>query len=261
VKNNLVFLFVIVLLLSACAQPTETALQATEYSPTHPALSIDSLQPGTQTPYAFLSSSDVEVRYLLFLPDNYDPAVESPMIIFLHGSGGTGMNIDRLKNRALPNYAEETPDFPFIVVSPQLPKGLWTKLIDPIEELLDHLTETLPVDVDHLYLTGLSIGGYGTWNYALKYPDRFAAIAPIAGGASLTADRVPEDICKLKELPIWVFHGEADTVIPPEMNIEVVDALESCGANVKLTLSPDTGHDAWTSAYTNPAFYEWLLSY
>lgn len=270
-KNHLVTFCIALALLAACAPatepppppqpPTNTPEPAvTEYIPTHPVLSLDSLQSG-QTPYAFLSSSGVEVRYLLFLPDNYDPTVEWPIIIFLHGTGGIGMNINLIMNKTLPNYVEELPDFPFIVVSPQLPKGGWRSLIDPIDELLDHLIEVLPVDVDHLYLTGLSAGGYGTWKYALKYPDRFAAIAPIAGGASLTTDPVPEDVCKLKDLPIWVFHGEADKVIPPEMNIEVVDALESCGANVNITLYPDTGHDAWTPTYTNPAFYEWLLQH
>ncbi|KAA3643844.1 MAG: phospholipase [Chloroflexi bacterium] len=279
-KKTLFVFFLMILLTTACStveepapKPTEVveptkvvspptntpAPTDTEYKPTHPAITADSLQPG-QTPYAFLSSSDVEIRYLFYLPENYDPSIRWPLILFLHGGDGNGMNINRIMNKTLPNYIENLPDFPFIVVSPQLPNGFWPKLIDPIDELLDHLIEVLPIDADHIYLTGLSGGGYGTWKYALKYPDRFAAIAPIAGGPSVTTDRVPEDICTLKELPIWAFHGEED-LIPPEQNIEPIEALEACSGNVRLTLYPDTGHDAWTPTYTNPDFYDWLLQH
>ena len=242
--------------------PTEVSkptVTATEYVPSHPVILTDSLQPG-QTAYAFLSSTGVEVRYLIYLPEKYDPDKEWPLIVFLAGSDGRGSNIDRLINLPPHNYVEDLADFPFIIVTPQLADGFWPKLIDPIDELLDHLIKVLPIDANRLYLTGYSLGGNGTWKYALKYPDRFAAIAPIAGGPSVSTDRVPEDICTLKELPIWAIHGAEDTGVPPEQSIEPVDALEACGADVKLTLYPDTGHDAWTPTYSDLAFYEWLLA-
>lgn len=240
-------------------ETTEPVVTASNYVPSFPAISTESLQPG-QTPYAFLSNSGVEVRYLFYLPENYDSNKQWPLIVFLHGNGEIGRNIDRLYESTPLNYVEVLTDFPFMVVSPQLPDGFWTQLLDPINELLDYLIEVLPVDKNHIYLTGISLGGYGTWQYALHFPDRFAAIAPISGGPTLSAsNRVPEDICILKDLPIWAFHGADDRMVPPEQDIEPVAALEACGGNVQLTLYSNTGHDAWVQTYSDPAFYEWLL--
>ena len=131
-----------------------------------------------------------------------------------------------------------------------------------MDELLTHLSETIAVDTNRLYLTGLSRGAYGVWQYALKYPDRFAAIAPVAGGASLSSNPVPDAICTLKNLPIWVFHGEADKVISPKLDSAVVTALESCGSDIKFTLYPNADHpDTWILAYADSALFEWFLEH
>jgi predicted peptidase len=226
-----------------------------------PAVAIDSLEPG-QHPYVFQSNSGMEVRFLLYLPENYDPQQQWPLILFLHGRGERGRDIDLIKAQPLPKLLETQSSFPFIVVSPQLPSGEWSNYIDPIDELLTHLEATLPIDSSRLYLTGLSMGGFGVWNYALRYPDRFSAIAPIAGGYMYESEQVPDDICKLNKLPIWVFHGGRDTVIEPYHSQVLVDALLACGSDVKLTLYPNAEHDiAWINAYNDPALYEWFLAH
>ena len=117
------------------------------------------------------------------------------------------------------------------------------------------MTEKYSVDKDRVYLTGLSMGGFGTWALAAKEPQRFAAIVPMCGGGDpKTADRI-------KDLPIWVFHGEKDTSVPIARSQEMVDALKALHADVQFTRDPDAGHDCWTQSYANPKLYEWLLAH
>ena len=224
-------------------------------------IAVNSVQLG-QHPYAFQSSSGTEVRFLLYLPENYDPHQQWPLILFLHGRGERGMDIELIKAQPLPKLLETQSNLPFIVVSPQLPSGDWSHYIDPVDELLTHLEATLPIDSSRLYLTGLSLGGFGVWNYALRYPDRFTAIAPIAGWYIYQGEQVPEDICILSKLPIWVFHGGGDTIIEPYHSQVLVDALMACGSDVKFTLYPNVEHDiAWINAYNDPALYERFLAH
>ncbi len=121
--------------------------------------------------------------------------------------------------------------------------------------MLDELIASLPVDIDRVYLTGLSMGGFATWGWAVETPERFAAIAPICGGWD------PVDAPKLKKLPIWAFHGADDDVIDITDGQDMVDAVQAAGGNVKFTIYPDGGHDVWTETYANPALYEWLLQH
>ncbi|MBN2840022.1 MAG: prolyl oligopeptidase family serine peptidase, partial [Coriobacteriia bacterium] len=109
------------------------------------------------------------------------------------------------------------------------------------------------VDEDRVYVTGLSMGGFGTWALAAAYPDRFAAIAPICGGGD------PEQACRHADVPTWAFHGEQDQVVPVERTEEMVEALQACNGDVRMTLYPDLGHDSWTVTYDNPELYEWML--
>ncbi|MDP4282601.1 MAG: prolyl oligopeptidase family serine peptidase, partial [Bacteroidota bacterium] len=193
-------------------------------------------------------------NFLLFLPENYGKVNKKwPLIIFLHGSGERGNNLELVKKHGPPKIVEKQPDFPFIVVSPQIAEySGWSSI--ELNALLDDVIAHLSVDIDRIYLTGLSMGGFGTWSFAIDYPDRFAAIAPISGGGD--SDRV----CQLKNMPVWVFHGAKDNVVPIERDKEMVDALKECGGNVKFTIYPDAGHDAWTETYDNPELYKWFLS-
>ncbi len=171
--------------------------------------------------------------------------------MFLHGSGEGDNNLELVKKHGPPKLIAAGGQFPFIVVSPQAVRG-W----DPaaLNGLIDDLTEKYHVDKDRIYLTGLSMGGYGTWATASAYPEKFAALVPICGGGD------PANAAKLKDLPIWVFHGGKDTAVPVRRSEEMVKALKEAGAkNVEFTLYPDAGHDSWSETYANPKLYEWLL--
>lgn len=216
----------------------------------------DDVQPaGTQQAKQFEQEITIKAKlnYLLYLPEGYAADGKAwPLMLFLHGAGESGNDVQRVKLHGPPKLVETRKDFPFILVSPQSPGRGW----DPrmLGALLDHVEANYRVDKDRIYVTGLSMGGFGTWTLAAADPGRFAAIAPICGGGN------PADAEKLKNLPIWVFHGAKDPVVPASRSEDMVTALESAGAkNVKLTLYPDAGHDAWTETYNNAELYEWLL--
>jgi predicted peptidase len=206
----------------------------------------------------------VEVNYLLYLPGDYgkDNRRKWPLIVFLHGSGERGSDLELLKRQPLPKVLEHQTDFPFIVVSPQLPleMGNWSGLIEPMKVLVNQIQAAYAVDTQRVYLTGLSMGGFGTWEFALRYPRRFAAIVPIAGGYKFQSNAIPENICDLKDLPVWVFHGARDANVLPRQSEDMVEALKACGGEVKFTLYPDADHPAsWERAYGDPGLYKWLL--
>ena len=209
---------------------------------------------GRQTAMHFLaqSSEKIEIDYLLFLPKGYGQSDERwPMIFFLHGAGERGEDLEKVKIHGPPKIVESKTDFSFIVVSPQSRKFGWD--VNLLEALLDDVVSKYRVDPDRIYLTGLSMGGYGTWALAAAQPDRFAAIVPICGGGDpTTADR-------LAKLPAWVFHGAKDKVVPLERSKQMVEALEAAGGAVRLTVYPEAGHDSWTETYDNPELYRWLL--
>jgi predicted peptidase len=121
--------------------------------------------------------------------------------------------------------------------------------------LVDDVAARYKVDKKRIYLTGLSMGGYGTWALAAAYPERFAAIAPICGGGSRIMS------LRLKDMPIWVFHGAKDKVVSIEESEEMVKAIRNRGGNVKFTIYPDAGHDSWTESYNNQELYDWFLEH
>ena len=205
----------------------------------------------------FEAQVPVALDYLLFLPEGYgaDPDKTWPLILFLHGAGERGSDLNRVKVHGPPKIVEQQKDFPFVVVSPQCPAGQWW---DPfaLNALLDDVIKNHQVDVSRVYLTGLSMGGFGTWDLAARTPERFAAIVPICGGGNPSVAAF-----RLRDVPAWVFHGDADPVVPVRLSDEMVEALKKGGANVKYTRYPGVGHDAWTETYNNEALYEWLLSH
>lgn len=174
-------------------------------------------------------------------------------MLYLHGSGQRGNELKRLKNTGPPSFLDKISDFPFIVVSPQCPEYKnWDT--EDLLALLDHIEATLPIDKNKIYVTGWSMGGFGTWSLAQAAPERFAAIAPICGGGNL--DR----LCIMRNVPVWAFHGKEDTQVPYEESERLIQKLKELGADVRLTLYDDVGHDAWTSTYQNQELYDWLLS-
>lgn len=194
------------------------------------------------------------LQYLRYMPDaESSPADGVPLVLFLHGGGEGGNDIEKVKKHGLPKLIEQGKQFPFIVVSPQNPSETQFWDDQQLIGLLDELEAELPVDTSRIYLTGLSRGGYGAWRLAIQNPDRFAALVPISGGGPLPYAK------KLKDVPTWVFHGAKDRVIPLAESQRMVDALREADGNVKFTIYPEAGHDAWTETYENPELYGWLL--
>ena len=204
--------------------------------------------------------------YLLYLPKDYHPADKArqwPLMLFLHGSGERGTNLSKVSAHGPPKLAKLKQDLPFIVISPQCPAGRrWDD--ETLLALLDDVIARHSVDTNRVYLTGLSMGGYGTWSLGLSHPERFAAIAPICGGGNLILGLLPDTKkqAALKRLPIWAFHGGKDNVVPPAESERMVAAAKSAGCKeVQLTIYPDAGHDSWTEAYNNPKLFEWFLAH
>ncbi len=217
---------------------------------------LDRESPGKQREGVFEQA--MRLRYLLFLPRDYgiEPGRKWPLILFLHGAGERGNNLKRVKKHGLPKIVERRPDFPFVVLSPQCPEeATWWDYRLILKALLDEIVARYAIDKRRIYLTGLSMGGYGTWGMAMAYPKLFAAIAPICGGG------FPEFAHLLKDVPVWAFHGAEDDVVKLEANQRMVDALRACGGNVRFTVYPGVGHDSWTQTYDNPELYEWFLQH
>ena len=218
--------------------------------------------PMGQHPHSFEKeiTKTIKSDYLLYLPDNYQKSkTDWPLILFLHGAGERGDDLKKVEANGIPKLiAKKGEKFPFVIVSPLCPEDGWwdSELqIDILNNLLDEIVSKYRIDKDRIYVTGLSMGGFGTWGLACEYPDRFAAIAPICGKGS------PEKAGKIKHLPVWVFHGAKDDIVPLKNSEEMVDALKKVGGNVKFTVYPDAGHDSWTAAYNNPDLYKWFLKH
>jgi predicted peptidase len=143
-------------------------------------------------------------------------------------------------------------EFPFLLVSPQCPHDAYWS-VHVLERLIDNIESRYRIDKSHIYVTGLSLGGLGTWNLGMASPERFAAIAPICGWGD------PAAVPALKSVPVWTFHGKKDKIVSIEKTRKLVRALKACGGKVRFTIYPEAGHDAWTVTYNNPAFYRWLL--
>jgi predicted peptidase len=219
--------------------------------------------------------------YRILYPENYDRTKTYPLFLFLHGAGERGADNEfQLTHGATLFLQEENrKDYPCIVVFPQCPKNeTWSWLDlgdnwrtlrnwkinfpeDPepsmklVMALLDTLVNTEAIDVNRQYVSGLSMGGFGTFDLLARQPKRFAAAAPICGGGN---SLLP---CLYKEVPIWVFHGTVDSVVPVENSRKMVAALKNCGAEVKYTEYPDYDHNSWEGAFAEPDFLKWFFSH
>jgi predicted peptidase len=212
--------------------------------------------PGKQR--GFTIEQRLRLGYLLFLPDDYgeNPDRKWPLILYLHGIGERGDDLELVKIHGIAKVVEKRPSFPFVAVSPQCPDGtLWWHHSLILKGMLDDILARYAVDPNRVYLTGNSMGGYGTWSLAMAYPDRFAAIAPICGGG------MPEWVAALKDVPVWAFHGADDAAVPLERGQRMVDALRACGGTVRFTVYPGVGHNSWTQTYDDPELYAWFLQH
>jgi predicted peptidase len=202
-------------------------------------------------------TKQVELNYLLHVPPTNG---KHPLIVFLHGHGESGSDLELVKKHGIPRIVEEQPDFPFICVSPQCPTGVtWVLISDAVEALVVEMLKRDDVDTSRVYLTGLSMGGYGTWHVGVQRPDLFAALAPICGGGSFV-NYLPWRLSRLKDMPVWAFHGADDPAVLLQEQQTLIDALrQSSKGDVRFTIYPGVGHDSWTRTYANPALYTWFL--
>jgi predicted peptidase len=202
-----------------------------------------------------------EAKYVVFVPKSYDAKADKtwPVILFLHGAGetqgGTKKPVEVGIGQAI-KPQEKT--FPFITVFPQSQKRTWqagSPDADRALAILDEVMKEFKTDSKRLYLSGLSMGGYGTWSLAAKYPTRWAAIAPICGGGD------PKNAEAIKDIPCWCFHGDADNAVPVKLSRGMMKALWEAGAHPNYTEYPGVGHNSWDKAYATADLYEWLLKY
>lgn len=209
------------------------------------------------------SARSGELKYLIYTPPGYSAKSDKrwPLMLFLHGAGERGSDVQRVAIHGPMSEVKKGTNFPFIIIAPQCPeKELWEN--EPLLQLLDHTIKQHAVDTKRVYLTGLSMGGYGAWKLGLSHPERFAALAPVCGGVSLidTYAARQDRAEAIKRLPIWAFHGGKDNVIPPDESARAVNELKEHGVrNLELTIYPDAKHDSWREVYRDPKFYEWLL--
>ena len=198
---------------------------------------------------------ETEYRHLVDLPKGYeaDPVKRWPLILFLHHADAGGPDISLVRNCALAGLIHRGMEVPAIVVSPQRGDAqLWD--IPALNHLIDETESQYRVDPDHVYLTGVSAGGDLTWDIALTYPDRFAAIVPMSGESD------PRDAARLRDVPVWVFQGGKDPYVPPALASQMVDAVRQAGGHAHLTFYPDAGHDCWDEAYSTDALWTWLFA-
>ncbi|PJA95772.1 MAG: phospholipase [Ignavibacteriales bacterium CG_4_9_14_3_um_filter_34_10] len=197
---------------------------------------------------------DVNMNYLLYLPKDYEQKDKVPLLLFLHGAGERGDNLELVKVHGPAKLVEKGKDFPFVVVSPQCPKDKRWETNDLIA-LLDDIILKYKIDENRIYVTGLSMGGNGTWKLAAEIPNRIAAIIPICGWGD------PFAAMMMGKLPVWAFHGAKDVVVPVSSSEVMVETMKRNGGEVKFTVYPEANHDAWTETYNNPEIYEWLLKH
>lgn len=191
----------------------------------------------------------IRYEYHTQMPPDLDKTKKYPVIISLHGQNGGNGDVADVWCPAK-KFLKNNPDFPFILIAP-VSRNTWH--LPPLDDLYDEVLAKYPADPDRVYLTGFSMGGFASWAWMVEHPDRFAAVAPVCGLGS------PDEAPLFKEVPIWVFHGEKDTAVPPTGNHAMVDALEKVGGRVRSTFYPDVSHDSWDHAYKTPELYQWML--
>ena len=198
------------------------------------------------------------LRYYLYYPVTYQEYDDEqfPLLLFLHGGGESGQELEILKKNGPPKLLAEGKQFPFLVLAPQHPhpKKWWN--IRAVMELLETVVEENRVDTNRIYLTGLSRGGSAAWELAVQYPDTFAAMMVVCGMTP-----VPYAHWINKEMPIWVFHGAMDNVIPIEHSEKMVAKLQEMGYPVRFTRYEDVAHNAWERAYTTEEVYSWFMTH
>lgn len=212
-----------------------------------------------------------KLPYRLLKPLKIEDGKKYPLVVFLHGAGERGTDNEKQLVHGVPQFAANLEKYPCFLIAPQCPDGKrWVEVdwsadshTQPKEPgevgrltlaLVEKSIQALPVDRKRVYLTGLSMGGYGTWDLLARRPDLFAAAAPVCGGADEATAR------KIKAIPIWAFHGGKDTTVQPARSRNMIAALKKAGGHPKYTEYPDVGHNSWDNAYRDPELFRWLFA-
>ena len=193
--------------------------------------------------------------YLVYLPADYDKdkAKQWTLVIFLHGAGERGSNVQLVRKNGLTQTLEQRGAVPYVMIAPQCPANTgWN--VGTLDKLLDQVLADYRVDKKRVVLTGLSLGGFGTWSWSGEHPERFAGLVPICGGGK------SDKAAALKGMPIWAFHGDADSVVKFATGQAIVDAAKAAGADIKFTVYPGVGHNSWGKAYAEPELEAWILA-
>lgn len=204
--------------------------------------------------------TDVNYQYIKYLPPNYksDTINKWPLLIFLHGGAARGKDTLDLYDYGPFDQVYRGREFPFIIVAPQCPKHIRWSTENWFESFYLDLIQKYNIDTNRVYLTGASLGGSGTWYLAIKYPEKFAAIAPMSGFTSHT-DEIQENFNRLQKMPVWAFHGKLDTNVPYEETYKLVNQLMKINNNVKFTSEPEVGHWIHHLVYPETELYKWFL--
>ena len=193
--------------------------------------------------------------YLVYLPADYDKdkSKQWTLVVFLHGAGERGSNVQLVRKNGLTQTLEQRGAIPYVMIAPQCPTNTgWN--VGTLDKLLDQVLADYRVDKKRVVLTGLSLGGFGTWSWSTEHPERFAGLVPICGGGK------SDKAAALKGMPIWAFHGDADSVVKFATGQAIVDAAKAAGADIKFTVYPGVGHNSWGKAYAEPELEAWILA-
>ena len=195
------------------------------------------------------------MQYAVRFPENYNEGEQYPILFFLHGAGTRGNDINNILTHSFLRRPEKWPDFKFIIVAPLCHKNTWFDHFETLERFTLFIAAQPYADKSRIYLTGNSMGGYGTWQLAMSLPEVFAAIAPLCGGGMYW------NAGRLANVPVWAFHGARDKSVFVEESIKMVNAVNKRGGNARLTIYPENGHNCWSDTYANPALYTWFLTH
>lgn len=204
--------------------------------------------------YTYTTKNGTTFPYALSTPENYDPASESlPMIVFLHGAGERGSDPEKLKVHGIPKYFDQTSPYRVVTLAPQCAEDrIWNTQVYEVKDLIDSIVEEYNIDRDAIALTGISMGGYGTWEMGMSFPGFFAALAPICGGG------LSWRASNLKDTPIRTFHGADDSVVPVLQTIEMYNAVKANGGNIEINIYGGVDHFSWAKAYEETDLIAWL---
>jgi predicted peptidase len=235
--------------------------------PTDPAAAMDDL-PLERLVY---EAGGRKLPYRLLKPATVERDKKYPLVIFLHGAGERGSDNEKQLVHGVPQFVANRDKYPCFLIAPQCPEGKkWVEVdwsadthtlpADPGEVgrltlgLIEQAIKDLPTDAKRVYVTGLSMGGYGTWDLLARRPELFAAVAPVCGGADEAT------AAKVKDVPVWAFHGAKDTAVKPARSRNMIAALRKAGGQPKYTEYPEVGHNSWDPAYADPEFFRWLFA-